>query len=216
MPSLADLIRSNDVVWKDNRVVYKYRRIIRDIIELFAEFMLYDQYCHWDIRHINIVDDRVRKDSILNPDSGPIMRRKCKTQFISMVRDILGNDNNKRELNHFYKMANHGLQHVPKWKEDYTTSYSRFINIRENLDKSNYSWAFQEIYEDKTYGHVNYGDDVVGLLAYSNYVINHIGEKLALKTHEVEEELTSMFPERLTDLYDFFVKKSISMRFLAR
>ncbi|KAI5340214.1 hypothetical protein L3X38_019488 [Prunus dulcis] len=88
MPPLADLISSDDVVWKDNRVVYKYRRIIRDIIELF---MLFDQYCHWDIRHINIVNDRVRKDSVLNPDSGPIVRRTCKTQFISMVGDILGN-----------------------------------------------------------------------------------------------------------------------------
>ncbi|VVA17507.1 PREDICTED: LOC110772692 [Prunus dulcis] len=105
MPPLADLISSDDVVWKDNRVVYKYRRIIRDIIELFEEFMLSDQYCHWDIRDINIVNDRVRKDSVLNPDSGPIVRRTCKTQFISMVGDILGNGDNERELNHFYHKA---------------------------------------------------------------------------------------------------------------
>ncbi|KAL6272444.1 hypothetical protein ACE6H2_023136 [Prunus campanulata] len=36
------------------------------------------------------------------------------------------------------------------------------------------------------------------------------------KTHQAEEQLTSMFSKRLTDLYDLFVKKRISMRSLTR
>ncbi|ONI24666.1 hypothetical protein PRUPE_2G253800 [Prunus persica] len=115
------------------------------------------------------------------------------------------------------------LMCVGNWETDYANYTENRIpsygkrNIETTIRNSKYAIAFESVYHETD----GYQNNAVGELIYSKNIVNRIGTNLAktnqnsLTMHEVEQELTSLFPERLTGLYGFFiVKKKISMSFL--
>ncbi|KAI5346932.1 hypothetical protein L3X38_014811 [Prunus dulcis] len=104
MPPLIEMLKK-DVVWGENRVVPKYRQIIRDLIKLFAEWEFRRSKTFLDVQHINIINDRLDENQILcHHDRKPV--RSCKAQFKVLVAKILDSENRRPiELTHFYEMA---------------------------------------------------------------------------------------------------------------
>ncbi|CAB4301478.1 unnamed protein product [Prunus armeniaca] len=116
---------------------------------------------------------------------------------------------------------------VENWETDYANYTENHIpsygkrNIETTIQNSKYAIAFESVYQETYQREDGYQNNAVVELTYSKNIVDRIGKNLAktnqksLTMHEVEQELTSLFPERLTELYSFFVvKKKISMSFL--
>ncbi|BBN68164.1 hypothetical protein Prudu_308S000100, partial [Prunus dulcis] len=166
-----------------------------------------------------------------------------RSKFISLVKSILERDDNMRleggntrvELTHFYfmvedrKVAFDDLWHHPllmspneryyfpidatmilqnkkmgAWRDKYRQSES--IDIKATIEKSKYDTDFKPFYE-------KYQDNALGVLNYSRDISVHVNKTMK---KDLEEELTSLFPNRLTYLYNFLYGLGISMRFLQK
>ncbi|XP_008231769.1 PREDICTED: uncharacterized protein LOC103330949 [Prunus mume] len=94
------------------------------------------------------------------------------------------------------------------WKDKYGPSES--IDIKTTIAKSKFDTVFKDFYEK-----AKYEDNALGVHKYSRDISDHFQQQNSLKK-VVEEELTSLFPERLTYLYDFLYGSGISMQFLIK
>ncbi|KAH0981141.1 hypothetical protein GBA52_008318 [Prunus armeniaca] len=94
------------------------------------------------------------------------------------------------------------------WEDKYRQSES--IDIKAMIEKSKCVIDFKPFYEK-----AKYQDNALGVLDYSRDISDHFQQQNSLKK-VVEEELTSLFPERLTYLYDFLYGSGISMQFLIK
>ncbi|XP_021830727.1 uncharacterized protein LOC110770819 [Prunus avium] len=94
------------------------------------------------------------------------------------------------------------------WRDKYSKSES--IDIKATIEKSKCDTDFKPFYEK-----AKYQDNALGVLDYSRKISVHFQQQNSLKK-VVEEGLTSLFPERLTYLYDFLYGIGISMQFLIK
>ncbi|ONI21387.1 hypothetical protein PRUPE_2G062900 [Prunus persica] len=213
--TLADMLKRSDVTsrWEDGRVVNEYRRIIRDIIEVLFQLELKD------IRSGYLNDDDIV--IIHGRAKIPYFAKPCietklssyRQEFKSLVSRIIGENAAIVELVHFYgTIDNLGLT----WRNMYQNVANNDIDINTIVGKSNYK-AFKSVLLKKTKKEGAYKNNALGVFDYSRYILENVNknvdkdnERISTK-HEVEEELTSLFPTRLIDLYEFLYYMGISM-----
>ncbi|ONI21398.1 hypothetical protein PRUPE_2G063400 [Prunus persica] len=213
--TLADMLKRSDVTsrWEDGRVVNEYRRIIRDIIEVLFQLELKD------IRSGYLNDDDIV--IIHGRAKIPYFAKPCietklssyRQEFKSLVSRMLGENAAIVELVHFYGTIDHlGLT----WRNMYQNVANNDIDINTIVGKSNYK-AFKSVLLKKTKKEGAYKNNALGVFDYSRYILENVNknvdkdnERISTK-HEVEEELTSLFPTRLIDLYEFLYSMGISM-----
>ncbi|CAL2238830.1 unnamed protein product [Prunus armeniaca] len=94
------------------------------------------------------------------------------------------------------------------WRDKYRQSES--IDIKATIEKSKCDKDIKLFYEK-----AKYQDNALGVLDYSKNISLHFQRQNSL-TKDLEEELTSLFPERLTYLYNFLYGLGINMRFLLK
>ncbi|XP_020411714.1 uncharacterized protein LOC109946986 isoform X1 [Prunus persica] len=102
------------------------------------------------------------------------------------------------------------------WRNMYQNVANNDIDINTIVGKSNYK-AFKSVLLKKTKKEGAYKNNALGVFDYSRYILENVNknvdkdnERISTK-HEVEEELTSLFPTRLIDLYEFLYSMGISM-----
>ncbi|XP_008231773.1 PREDICTED: uncharacterized protein LOC103330951 isoform X2 [Prunus mume] len=213
--TLADMLKRSDVTsrWEDGRVVNEYRRIIRDIIEELFQLELKDirsGYLNDD--DIVIIHGRAKIPYFANPCIETKLS-SYRQEFKSLVSRMLGENAAIVELVHFYRTIDHlGLT----WRNMYQNVASNDIDINTIIGKSNYK-AFKSVLLKKTKKEGAYKNNALGVFDYSRYILENVNknadkdnERISTK-HEVEEELTSLFPTRLIDLYEFLYCMGISM-----
>ncbi|BBN67273.1 hypothetical protein Prudu_29S000100 [Prunus dulcis] len=233
--TLADMLKRSDVAsrWEDGRVVNEYRRIIRDIIEVLFQLELKDirsGYLNDD--DIVIIHGRPKIPYFANPCIETKLS-SYRQEFKSLVSRMLGENAAIVELVHFYctidnlGMTFNDLWYHPllqssneryffpldawlhlqyerrlTWRNMYQNVANNDIDINTIVGKSNYK-AFKSVLLKKN-------QKGRYILENVNKNVDKDNERISTK-HEVEEELTSLFPTRLIDLYEFLYYMGISM-----
>ncbi|XP_021832836.1 uncharacterized protein LOC110772692 [Prunus avium] len=102
------------------------------------------------------------------------------------------------------------------WRNMYQNVVNNDIDINTIIGKSKYK-AFMLVLLKKTKREGAYKNNALGVFDYSRDILENVNkfvdkddERISTK-HEVEEELTSLFPTRLIDLYEFLYSMGISM-----
>ncbi|PQQ17003.1 hypothetical protein Pyn_22984 [Prunus yedoensis var. nudiflora] len=132
-----------------------YRRIIRNIIRIFVELGRYFERCNLDLEHLIIVDNEVQR-SFRNYIHRSLGGRLCKLQCKFVLERILGKDDRRKELKHFYEMAQiQGVTLTDLWH------HPLLMTCNER-----YFFPYQALIELMCVG--NWETD------YSNYTENHI------------------------------------------
>ncbi|XP_021811672.1 uncharacterized protein LOC110754858 isoform X2 [Prunus avium] len=237
--TLAEMLQSPRATspWDGNYVADKYRNIIQDVIEELSALVKPPCVGRLTLDDIYIVNDRAKINiNILNPSNTENLPT-YRDEFRTLVTKILGSDNSTSvELKHFYHMVDKtqvalgDLLHHPllmssnerlyfpidaipelqsktgdAWKGTYNDG--KKIDIETTIVTSTCDPAFKSFYEkDKA----KYPDNALGVLDYSRDIISHPKQINSEKV--LEEGLTSLFPKRLTYLYDFLRGKGIRMQ----
>ncbi|KAH0981129.1 hypothetical protein GBA52_008306 [Prunus armeniaca] len=205
--TLAEMLESPDATspWNGDRVVYKYRNIIRDVIEELPEFVKSHSGHCLTPNDICIVNDRAKINvSIPNPSNTENLPT-YRSQIRSLVTRILGTDNSTRvELKHFYhKVDKTGVALDDLWhhpllmssnerfyfpidailelqskKGDawrYEYNNGKTINIKAAIEKSNCD-DFKSFHANSIKNTI-YEDNALGVLNYSRNISIHIWEE---------------------------------------
>ncbi|KAL6289107.1 hypothetical protein ACE6H2_006617 [Prunus campanulata] len=231
--TLAEMLESPRATspWDGNYVAEKYCNIIRDVIKVLSELVKPPRRGRLTPDDIRIINDRAEIDvNILNPSNTENLPT-YRSEFRTLVTKILGPS---VELQHFYQLVDktqvplddllyHPLlmssnerlyfpidairelqsEYGDAWEGKYYDD--KTIDIKATIEKSKCDPAFKSFYEPN-----KYPDNALGVLAYSRDIINHPKQISSKKV--LEEGLTSLFPERLTYLYDFLRGEGIRMQ----
>ncbi|PQQ16682.1 uncharacterized protein Pyn_04758 [Prunus yedoensis var. nudiflora] len=217
--TLAYMLKRSDVTsrWEDGRVVDEYSKIIRDIIEVLFQLELKDiRSGYLNDGDIVIIHGRAKIPYLANPcieTKLPSYRQ----EFKSLVSRMLGENATIVELVHFYVKIDHlGMTFNDLWyhpllqssNERYFFPLDAWLHLQyERRD------TWRNMYQNgKVHIRIMPWECLITQETYSecNKCVDKDDERISTK-HEVEEELTSLFPTRLIDLYEFLYCMGISM-----